>query len=321
MTILQKDKSFTGERISRGIKNSLFCTCFWIAGLMLLFLPENVPAESNSALSDQTRIVGGKTAEVGAWPWMVAVLKANEEGLYDAQFCGGALIASTWVLTAAHCVYDDNANLLEAGDIDVALGVHNLQYDTGDRIGVKRIIVHPGYDYENNFNDIALFELKRPSTAATLALFTDSGNNLAGETGIAIGWGKTSSIFEIYATELQQVELPVVSNAVCNSSYPGQITSGMLCSGYAFGGKDACQGDSGGPLMVSVNGVWKHAGIISWGEGCALAGFYGVNTRTSHYLSFIRSYVNLDTSSPEEERDGSLALPAVNYLLLDSTAQ
>ena len=45
------------------------------------------------------RIIGGREATRGHWPWQVAILNK-----YKEVFCGGTLIAPGWVLTAAHCV-------------------------------------------------------------------------------------------------------------------------------------------------------------------------------------------------------------------------
>lgn len=53
----------------------------------------------------------------------------------------------------------------------------------------------------------------------------------------------------------------------------------MFCAGFPEGGKDSCQGDSGGPV-VDENRV--QVGIVSWGEGCALAGKPGVYAKVSH---------------------------------------
>ena len=55
----------------------------------------------------------------------------------------------------------------------------------------------------------------------------------------------------------------------------------MICAGEA--GKDSCQGDSGGPMTCSG----KHCGIVSWGYGCAAAGYPGVYAETSNFIDWI----------------------------------
>lgn len=54
-----------------------------------------------------SRIVGGKPADKGEWPWMAALLREGED-----QFCGGVLITDQHVLTAAHCVDQYNRTLI-----------------------------------------------------------------------------------------------------------------------------------------------------------------------------------------------------------------
>jgi trypsin len=60
----------------------------------------------------------------------------------------------------------------------------------------------------------------------------------------------------------------------------------MWCAGVAEGGKDSCQGDSGGPI---VDGSGLLQGVVSWGNGCARAGFPGVYTRIGNFVTFINS--------------------------------
>lgn len=248
--------------------------------------------EAAEAGRKSSRIVGGYEAQPGAWPWMVALIYDGSPTVFDGQFCGGSLVSSNWVLTAAHCVEGESAT-----DFYVISGVHNLSTDAGTKLGVKRIIQHPDFNsYTNNY-DFALLELTGYAPQTPMAIysgfpFEGISNTLTGEVATIIGWGSTSPYGDIYPEKLQQVELPIISNTTCNYSYPGEISDNMLCAGYSYGGKDSCQGDSGGPLMVAVEGQWVHAGVVSWGYGCAQPGYYGVNARTSQANNFIKQYVS-----------------------------
>lgn len=238
---------------------------------------------------DQPEIVGGHDAEPGAWPWIVAVLKSGISDPYQAQFCGGALVAPTWVLTAGHCVQG-----LTASDLDVLLGAYKLS-NGGDRISVIEIVRHPNFNNSTLDSDLALLHLARASTQPTVTLVPQGDATLTapGVNATVIGWGdmRLNGQQGTYADVLQEVTVPIVSNQVCNApgSYNGQITGNMMCAGYAQGGKDACQGDSGGPLVVpDASGTgWLQAGIVSWGFDCAKPNYYGVYTRLSNFTTWI----------------------------------
>lgn len=58
-----------------------------------------------------TRIVGGSASNHGDWPWQ-AMLMTSRRGTLR-QFCGGALVANNWVVTAAHCVSGTNARKIK----------------------------------------------------------------------------------------------------------------------------------------------------------------------------------------------------------------
>ena len=89
---------------------------------------------------------------------------------------------------------------------------------------------------------------------------------------------------------LKFVRVPAITNAACNNDYGGSITDSMICGGYpGVGGKDACQGDSGGPFVCNYGGKAVIAGVVSWGNGCALATHPGVYARTTYVLDWIKS--------------------------------
>lgn len=87
---------------------------------------------------------------------------------------------------------------------------------------------------------------------------------------------------------LQEVDVPVVSRDRCKSAYPNQIHDSMICAGLERGGKDSCQGDSGGPMVCAVGGRYYLQGVVSWGQGCALKGKFGVYAKVKYLLDWMK---------------------------------
>ncbi|MBF0369789.1 MAG: serine protease [Magnetococcales bacterium] len=239
----------------------------------------------------ETRIVGGNEAESGSYPWMVALVNAASPSAYHGQFCGGTLVTPEWVVTAAHCVEGERPN-----QVDVVLDIHNLREESGERLEVSEIIVHPDYSTHTMDNDIALLHLASSASQEPISMVTgDNADELTAEGVLStvIGWGNTQGTGQAnYPDALQEVQVPLVTNDACNNGYNGQITDNMLCAGYDDGGKDSCSGDSGGPLMVPASdGSFSLAGVVSWGYGCAMPDYYGVYTRVSMYDDWMDGYL------------------------------
>jgi len=243
--------------------------------------PPQVASPSNR------RIVGGTDTSIRQHPWQVALQIRNDTGWL---LCGGSLIASRWVVTAAHCLSQQT----RPGDVKIKAGATNYVTD-GDWTAVARIVLNDSYDPQTHANDIALVKLSALTAGRTIPLAAATEPLREKQVLEVTGWGAMSEGGPT-STRLQKVQVPLVSNATCNTpaAYNGTVTSGMICAGSRDGGIDACQGDSGGPLVKRTDLGPVLIGVVSFGEGCARKLKYGVYTRISHYRSWIERVVGAD---------------------------
>lgn len=231
-------------------------------------------------------IVNGSDAEECEFPWQVSF-----EDSYG-HFCGGSLITSEWVLSAAHCIDPSDTKYVK-----VRVG-HYRRERGGTTHKISLILIHPKYTgFAKKTNDLALAKLESPvqmgSCVNTVRL--PQRDVEAGTSCWTTGWGTIKSTEQdVYSDKLQKVQMDVVSLSVCKDRYerlndPKKVVdSTMLC---AIGRGDACQGDSGGPFTCRTGGAWTIYGATSWGEGCNFQDYPGVWANVYRELDWIEETI------------------------------
>merc|ERR1712183_57777 len=236
----------------------------------------------------QVRIVGGVTTEENEYPWQVGLASGSGR----TPYCGGSIVSSKTIITAAHCTRNTNANR-----IWIVVGEHDLNSSDGERyVRVCSKSEHPSYNSNTLDNDFSILTLCEDLTFShdvspvCLPTTSGTGSQYENKNAVVSGWGTLSSGGS-RPSKLQEVTVKTMSNFQCRNTAYGssQITEAMICASNP--GKDSCQGDSGGPLVVEESSSFKLVGVVSWGYGCAQDNAPGVYARVTQQLGWINGKI------------------------------
>ncbi|XP_015379949.1 PREDICTED: uncharacterized protein LOC107173785 [Diuraphis noxia] len=240
-------------------------------------------------------------SEFGEYPWQVAILKKDpQESVY---VCGGTLIDSLHVLTAAHCIktYQEQDLRVRLGEWDVN---HDVEFYPYVETDVVNMVINREFYAGTLYNDLAILRMDKPvdfsrNPHISPACLPDAFSDFTGQRCWTTGWGKDAfGDYGKYQNILKEVDVPVISNRQCETQlqqtrlgYDFKLHNGFICAGGEEG-KDACKGDGGGPLVCERAGSWYLVGIVSWGVGCGQPDVPGVYVKVSHYLDWVRQITN-----------------------------
>ncbi|XP_049855169.1 limulus clotting factor C-like [Schistocerca gregaria] len=234
--------------------------------------PEGTPCGLAATPDSVPLVVYGREAPYGHPPWQVALYLLHD-GIWTF-WCGGSLISSQVVLTAAHCLWR-----LEPPNLRVALGKHYRKYSIHSNFtqirDVQDLILPPTYqDQEGHYaSDLALVVLAAPAnfSAAVQPVCIDwelrhMDRQLApGSIGQAAGWGMNE--YDDFADTLHVVDMPVIDDRRCieeqERDFRKYVRYTTFCAGYR-NGSGVCNGDSGGGLVFQTDeGAWYLQGVVS----------------------------------------------------------
>ena len=157
---------------------------------------------------------------------MVALVNPGQK----TPWCGGSLVSSQHVVTAAHCTHGHTA-----ASIEVLVGEHDTSDTEADRHNISAITHHPSYNHTTLDFDVSVLTLAAPinfsSTAAPVCLPASESSLYTDEVATVIGWGDTSEGGSQSST-LQEVNVNIVNNDDCVTAYGNRIKRWVMANHY-----------------------------------------------------------------------------------------
>jgi secreted trypsin-like serine protease len=210
-----------------------------VAAAVATFPLADVRGVGNLQNNFSPRVINGVDANVGQFPYLAALLYTTDfeqDGAFQAQFCGATLTSPTTLVTAAHCVVDQKSGeQTTAADISAGFA-RNLDSSTVRIVQITNVNVHPAYDIETAENDIAVVTLAVPVTDIPvlnpLAPELAAEYTAAGNAAQVAGWGNIVVSGNKYPTVFQVGDVVIFPNSSCGGG-KRNIVNGITFNGFS----------------------------------------------------------------------------------------
>jgi hypothetical protein len=285
---------------------------FWIAAAALAACSSEGAVETAALEGLAQALVRAEPTEAFPQVVMVHVQRAT-----NRTRCTGTAIAPRVVLTAAHCIQAGplpGASYVYFGRADAPPSATRPEIpppgEPSDFAVIESFLVHPDYDFNRAYPDLALVYLDRPVPFKPLPLLepgcshgVPAGDAWAGKTGTVIGWGGSKALTaDITSVEgagtKRGAQVQILGNPTAADFHADDPNLGMLepeirAASLKTEGRapsaNGCAGDSGGPLLFKTGGRSYVAAVAYWtGLFCE---DYSIYTRVEPFLPFLHEAI------------------------------
>jgi len=270
-------------------------------------IDEDIEVISSNNGPRTAALVDGETTDIGEHPWHVGLVREESKtgfmgwfrhlgGLIrTTTYCGATLVSVRWLVTAAHCVREEDRPV----DLRVVMGTSKRAkyfYYFFQTDSIDEIHIHPEYNTDSHNYDIALLRLKKipdvsPGELWPACLPTIQVPSYEGQSATVVGWGRTDGDTRSSAARvLQELDVNVISQEECQSQWgygKGRVEIGGPKMCFRSTGA-SCHGDSGGGMFIRERNRKQLVGVCSYGLADCDNWAPEVYTKVSYVIEWVK---------------------------------
>lgn len=250
----------------------------------------------------KVRIIDGVDSKIEEFPFIVA-LEFSDGPSFT---CGGSILSSYYVITAAHCVEDESAD-----ELQVRAG-SSFRVRRGSVHRIRNFTIHPERYARPKDYDLAILQLIEPieldgKTKESIPMFESGEESKNGTTATVIGLGCIDVNETVAPNQLQSINMTILDKSTCWSYIVRERRICTLGRSNENKTRGICSGDSGGPLVIRG----RLAGVVSSTNNVTLP--INIFTEVSRYRKWIDKTMKVTVDN--EENDDNFAIKEFPYLV------